>query len=124
LAKQLRRERVAEQLRHELSDIIQHDMNDPRIGWVTLTRVEMSPDLCYAKVFVSVLGEEQVRSASLAVLKRAAAFLRSELGRRVRLRQVPELQFKEDHSLEHSQRIMDLLRTTDIPREDAGEGGS
>ncbi len=107
---------MAEQVRQELSQILQHEMNDPRIGWVTITRVQMSSDLCYAKVFISVLGDDakDVRR-SIAVLERASSFLRAELGRRVRLRMIPELQFKEDHSIEHSQRIMDLLKATKIP---------
>ncbi len=123
MAKQMRRERVAEQVRQELSQIIQQEMNDPRIGWATVTRVEMSPDLCYAKVYVSVLGEPEAVGQSIDVLRRASSFLRTELGRRVRLRQIPELQFKEDHSLEHSQRIMEVLKETEIPPADESEAG-
>ena len=111
MAQPLRRERVTELVHHELGDIIQREVRDPRLGWVTVTRVEMSPDLRYARVFVSVLGgDEQAHRHSLTVLERAGAFIRTELGRRIRLRMTPELQFKLDHSLEHSQRIMDLLR--------------
>lgn len=110
MAKPLRRERVTELVHHELSDIIQREVRDPRLGWVTVTRVEMSPDLCYAKVFVSVLGgDERAHRQSLRILERAGAFIRTELGRRIRLRQTPELHFKLDHSLEHSQRVMEIL---------------
>lgn len=119
----MRRERVAEQVHHELSQIIQHDVRDPRIGWVTVTRVEMSPDLCYAKVYISVLGDDQAERTSISVLERAKPFLRRELGRRVRLRQTPELQLRLDHSIEHSQRIMDLLKETEIPPADEGSDG-
>jgi ribosome-binding factor A len=114
----LRRERVTEQVHHELGDIIQKEIRDPRLGWVTVTRVEMSPDLCYAKVFVSVLDpDENARRRSLRVLERAGAFIRTELSRRVRLRQSPELHFKLDRSLEHSQRVMDILKQIEIPPE-------
>jgi len=115
VAHPLRRERVAEQLREELSGIIQQDLQDPRMGWVTVTRVEVSPDLHYAKVFVSVYGDAKTKRISLEVLGRAGAFLRGELGRRVRLRVTPELRFVLDESIEHSQRILDVLRATDIP---------
>lgn len=115
MAKQVRRERVAEQVHQELSQIIQRHLRDPRLGWATVTRVDMSPDLCYAKVFISVFGETAAQEASLGVLEKAAPFLRGELGRRIRLRQTPELQFRLDHSLEHSQRVQELLNELDIP---------
>ncbi len=115
MATALRRERVAGQIRAELSDILQHELRDPRVGWVTVTRVEMSPDLCYAKVFVSVLGDEQTQAATFIGLERALRFIRSELGRRIRLRQVPEIHFKPDDSIAQSQRINELLKATPIP---------
>ncbi len=120
MVRPLRRERVTELIHHELGDIIQREVRDPRLGWVTVTRVEMSSDLCYAKVFISILGgDERAQQHSLRILERAGAFIRTELGRRIRLRQTPELQFKLDHSLEHSQRVMDLLRG--IEQEGAAE---
>ncbi len=122
MAGPLRRERVTELVHHELSDILQREIRDPRLGWATVTRVEMSPDLCYAKVYVSVFGDdEQAQEQSLRVLERASAFIRSQLGRRVRLRQTPELHFKLDHSLEHSQRVMDILKEIEIPPEPESE---
>jgi ribosome-binding factor A len=126
LAKPLRRERVTELVHHELGDIIQREVRDPRLGWVTVTRVEMSPDLCYAKVFVSLLGgDEHAQRQSLRILERAGAFIRTELGRRVRLRQTPELHFKLDHSLEHSQRVMEILNEIRIsPASEASAGDS
>jgi ribosome-binding factor A len=117
LAKQLRRDRVAEQIHHEISDIIQQQVRDPRLGWVTVTRVEMSSDLSVAKVFVSVFGKDADPETSISVLTRASRYVRMELGHRVRLRLTPEVHFKLDRSMEHSQRIMDLLRETDIPPE-------
>jgi ribosome-binding factor A len=117
----VRRERVAEQMRQELSDVIQREIRDPRKGWVTVTRVEMSPDLHYAKVFVSVYGDEEAQQVTMKVLTRAASFIRGVIGRRVRLRQTPELRFFLDDSIKQSQRILDLLRETDIPPDDGDE---
>lgn len=117
MASPLRRERVAEEIRAELSQILQHEMRDPRMGWVTVTRVEMSPDLAHAKVFLSVYGSDADQAASLRVLERAAGYIRAELGRRIRLRQTPELHFRGDDSIEQSQRIQDLLNRTPIPPE-------
>ena len=121
MAKQIRRERVAEPVHQELSQIIQRHIRDPRLGWTTITRVAMSPDLCYAKILVSVFGEPAAQEISLHILERAAPFLRGELGRRIRLRQTPELQFHLDHSLEHSQRINALINELEIPPEEAEE---
>lgn len=125
MANPVRRERVAEQIHQELGILIQGDLRDPRLGWTTVTHVEMSPDLAYAKVFVSVLGDDAVQESSLEVLHRARSFLRGQLGRRVRLRTVPELQFRLDHGLEHSQRIMDILNEERAarPDEETGEPG-
>ena len=121
MATPVRRERVAEQLHHELSDILQNEINDPRKGWVTVVRVEMSPDLTVAKAFVSIYGDERAKRESLRVLERAGHFVRSEIGRRIRLRQTPEIRFVLDESIEHSQRIQDILRDTPIPPPDGDE---
>ena len=117
MANPLRRERVGEQIRGELSGILQQELRDPRMGWVTVTRVEMSPDLCHAQVFVSFYGAESDRQAGLRVLQHAGGFVRAELGHRIRRRQTPELHFRLDDSIEQSQRIHDLLKQTPIPPE-------
>lgn len=111
----MRRERVAEQIRQELSDILQNEIRDPRRGWMTVVRVEVSPDLCYARAGVSVLGDERAKREALDVLARASGFIRGEIGRRMRLRQTPEIHFVLDESIELSQRIQDVLRETPIP---------
>jgi len=121
MASPIRRERVAEQIRDELSDIVQNDLRDPRKGWLTILRVAMSPDLNYARVYVSVLGSASEKEAALDVLQRAARFLRAELGRRVRLRQTPELRFELDESIEQGLRIQEILNETEIPPENGGE---
>jgi ribosome-binding factor A len=106
-----RSSRVGEGIRVELSAIIQEGaLHDPDVGYVTITDVHASDDLRHAKVYVSVYGEPAVQDKSLAALKRAASFLRRELGPRLRLRFTPELDFVLDESLERGARIEGLLK--------------
>jgi ribosome-binding factor A len=105
-----RQQRVGDLLRAEISEIVRMRMRDPRLGFVTVTEVNVSRDLRHASVFVSVLGEESDGLAALAVLNRAAGFLRSELGGRVDLKHIPELRFKIDRSAEHAVRISSVLK--------------
>src|SRR4051812_23863954 len=97
--------RVGEQVKKELSQIIQQEIKDPRIGFVTITAVEMSGDLQIAKVYVSVMGKQEEKRETLAGLEKAKGYIRSEIGRRIKLRHVPELVFVMDESLEHSEHI-------------------
>ena len=101
--------RVAEQLQRELAELIRDEVKDPRLGMVSISGVEVSRDMAHAKVFVSVLGEEPVAVASLEALNHAAGFLRHELGRRMRLRSVPQLRFIHDRSLEEGARMSALI---------------
>ena len=101
--------RVAEQVRAETADILR-GLKDPRIGFASVVRAEMSPDLRYAKVYVSVLGPEAEREETMAVLERGRGHVRSELGRRIRLYHTPELRFVMDDSLAHGDRIARILR--------------
>ena len=105
-----RLQRVGEVLRFELSEIVRLKLKDPRLGFVTITNVEVSPDLRHAKVFVSSLGSPDEASKSVEIMTGAAGFLRGELFKRVRLRFIPELSFKVDRSIEHSVRISQVLR--------------
>jgi len=105
-----RTEQVADLLKEELSELLGRVVKDPRLGFVTLTDVRVTPDLRQARVFFSVLGDEAAAEQSLAALERAAGFLRCELGQRLTIRRVPELHFSLDRSIERSQRIADLLR--------------
>ena len=105
----IRASRVGEQVKKELSHVLQHEMKDPRIGFVTVTAVEMSGDLQQAKVFISVLGNEEQKDQTLLGLEKAKGFLRTEIGRRVQLRHTPELIFKFDESIEHGQYLSKLL---------------
>ncbi|PTX58625.1 ribosome-binding factor A [Melghirimyces profundicolus] len=105
----IRASRVGEQVKKELSHVLQHEMKDPRVGFVTVTAVEMSGDLQQAKVFISVLGDEEQKKQTLRGLDKAKGYLRTEIGRRVQLRHTPELIFKFDESIEHGQHISKLL---------------
>ena len=101
--------RVAEQMKKELGDIIIQKMKDPRIGFVTVTDVEVTGDLQNATVFISVLGNEEEKEATLKGLDKAKGFIRSEVGKRIRLRKVPEIEFSFDESIEYGNRIQTLL---------------
>ncbi len=107
-----RRERLGDQLRVELADLILHHVRDPRVGFVTVTEVRMSGDLQYARVYVSILGDEEQTRESFATLERAGGFLRVQIGRRLKLRRVPELRFALDDTLDTSDRIDALLEET------------
>jgi ribosome-binding factor A len=104
-----RAESVGRQIQEELSDLIHRHVKDPRLGYVTVMDVRVTRDLKFARVYVSVMGEGQIRDESLKTLQRAMPFLRKELGGRIRLRHVPELEFKLDQTLEHASRIDKLL---------------
>lgn len=106
----LRREKLQELFREEASAILQRRLRDPRVGFVSVTDVELSADLRHAKVFVSVLGDEQAKQRTMAALEGAAGFVRGELGRRVRMRFVPEVLFRLDESIERGVRVNALLR--------------
>ncbi|MBN1485013.1 MAG: 30S ribosome-binding factor RbfA [Chloroflexia bacterium] len=101
---------LARLIQQELSELLQRTLKDPRLGFVTLTEVRLSPDLRNAQVFFSVLGEEKSVQDSLAALQSATGFLRRELGHRLTMRYIPQLEFVLDRSVERSQRIFDLLR--------------
>jgi ribosome-binding factor A len=103
--------RVAEQIHQELAQLIAREVKDPRVGMVTLTSVDITPDYAYATVHFSVLpGDERTIENSLAGLRHSAGFLRSQLGRRVRIHTTPELRFVHDRSVE---RGMDLSKLID-----------
>ena len=107
---QLRAHRVAEQMKKELGDIITRKIKDPRVGFVTITDVEVTGDLQQAKIYISVLGNEEERQDTLVGLAKAKGFIRSEIGKRIRLRKTPELSFEMDETIEQRNRIETLLR--------------
>ena len=114
--------RLNEQLRREVTEILRYQVKDPRVGFVTVNRVSASADLMLARVFVSVLGEEAEKQESLEGLTAAAPFIRSELSKRLRIRRVPELEFRLDRSLDHLRRVEELLEEAAPPPADQGEG--
>lgn len=116
MAKSKRVDQVAGQIQEILGQMIQREIKDPRLGFVTVMAVHLSPDLFVANVNVSVLGDPEVRTASLATLERAKGFLRRELGRELQLRQVPELHFHLDTTLDARAHMDELFRDIDAER--------
>jgi len=105
-----RTRQVGEFLREELTDIIRRDVKDPRIGFMSVTRVDVTPDLRHAAVYISVLGTDQERADTLAALVSASGFIRHTLKPRLRMRQIPDLEFRDDRSMEHAEKIARTLR--------------
>jgi ribosome-binding factor A len=109
LANPQRLRRIADQIQRELSDILRNELKDPRVGMITLTGVEVSPDVAHAKVFFTSLGDAAALAATEEGLRRAAGFVRSTLGRRLKLHNVPELHFHYDASVERGFRLSKLI---------------
>ncbi len=101
--------RVAEQVQRELADLIRLEIKDPRVGMVTLTDVEVASDYGHAKVFFTLLGDAAQVEAAAEGLNHAAGFLRRELGRRIKLRTIPQLHFHFDESVERGMRLSKLI---------------
>ncbi|HXF07697.1 MAG TPA: 30S ribosome-binding factor RbfA [Candidatus Acidoferrales bacterium] len=117
--------RVAEQLRQELSELIRDEVKEPRLGPVTVTEVKVARDLSHATVFVSFLGRVTGIEERLSILQHAARSLQGLLGRRLRLRAIPQLHFQYDQVLDHGQRMNALIakiRAADDRRAEASEG--
>lgn len=119
----VRSNRISEEVKRELANIIRTELKDPRVqGLLSITNVEVTGDLRYAQVFVSFYGNKEEQNEVLNTLKKAAGFLRNELGKRIRLRFVPELIFKFDDSMEHGAKISAIL--TEInSKEDKNNAG-
>ncbi|HSJ07952.1 MAG TPA: 30S ribosome-binding factor RbfA [Longimicrobiales bacterium] len=118
--------RLNEQLKRELTALLQFEVRDPRIGMVTITDVEVSPDLYHARVYYTLLGGPDERATALEGLRAAAGFLRTEIGRRMHIRRAPELHFALDETLDHAARIEQLLREArgDAPRDAVADSTS
>jgi ribosome-binding factor A len=104
-----RPDRVADQIRAELAMLLTRDVHDPGIGFVTITRVQMTPDLQQARVFYTSLGDDKARTNSARALARAVPFLRRQIGSRLRLKRVPDVTFVYDESVAGQDRIEQLL---------------
>jgi ribosome-binding factor A len=113
-----RPERVADQIRGELASLLAREVHDPGIGFVTLTRVQISPDLQLARIYYTALGDEKARATTARALDRATPFLRRQIGSRLRLRRTPELKFVYDPSIAGQDRIEQLLNELRTPASD------
>ncbi len=113
--------RINEEIQRELSELLR-ELKDPRVHktMLSITRVETTPDLRYAKVYVSLLDKEFTKE-TVAGLKSSAGYLRRELGRSLNLRYTPELQWQADDSITHGAHILDILSKLDIPEDDENE---
>ena len=104
-----RTNRIDELLRQEIGSIVTRDVADPRVGFATITKVETTPDLRHARVWVSVIGQETERRATISALGRAMPFVRHEMGRTLRLKRIPELHVELDDTAERGTRVLHLL---------------
>lgn len=114
-----RNNRINEEVKREVSDIIRSDLKDPRIGgMVSVIRADVTGDLRYARIYVSVMADEKEKKATMKALKSAAGFVRRELGARIDLRYVPEIQFILDTSIEYSIHINEVLKKVENDHKD------
>lgn len=104
-----RSDRVRQQIKREVSVVIRDELKDPRVGFITVTEVELSPDMRHAKVYVSIMGNEEEKTNTMEGLLRATGFVRTQLGKKIRLRYFPEIVFRHDTSLETASHIYKLL---------------
>lgn len=104
-----RQEKLQHLLKEEISDILRRDMKDPRLGFITVTDAEITPDMRHAKIFVSVMGTPEDKAANMAILKKSERFIRQALGRRIKMKVLPEIDFRLDTSVDHGVRILELL---------------
>jgi ribosome-binding factor A len=123
MAQGYRPDRVGDQIRQELSEILSRgEVHDPGIGFITLTRVQVTPDLQMARVFYTSLGDQKARTETSRALQRATGFFRRQIAARLQLRRVPELEFRFDESIANQDRIEQILR--DIHEQDAQRAGA
>ncbi len=116
MAQGARPQRVGEEIRHELGQLLARDVHDPGIGFVTITRVKVSADLQVVRVFYTLMGDDAARRETARALDRATPFLRRQIGHRIRLRRVPELHFQFDESIANQERIERILLDLDAER--------
>jgi ribosome-binding factor A len=114
-----RNERLRELIKTEFGAILQRDLKDPRIGFVSVMDVEVSNDYSHVKIFVSIMGDEEAKRITMEGLESAKGFIRTELGHRIRLRHTPEVHLIADNSIEQGSRIFELL--DEVKKEQRGE---
>ena len=110
---------MGETIHQEISQLLIRGLKDPRIGFVTITAVEVTSDLRHAKVYYTVIGDQQSRNDTAAGLKSSTSYIRQQLGRQLRLRYIPEIIFEYDSSVEYGNRIEDLLREVNPTDDDS-----
>ena len=118
-----RQEKLGELFAAELSDLLRTRIKDPRVGFASITHVEVSGDYRHAKIYISVMGSEEEQANTMKALKHATGFLRHELAGRIVLRYMPEIVFKLDTSIEKGTRILELIRENEKLMMDAGDAG-
>ena len=117
-----RAQRVGEEIKKEISEIIRMELKDPALGKMTsVTDAEISRDLGYARIYVSIYAPAEEQDKMLKVLEKASGFIRSELGKRIRLRHVPEIEFRLDRSMEYGAHIDGMLKKLDLSSEEGEE---
>ncbi len=116
-----RQEKLGELFAAELSDLLRTRVKDPRVGFASITHVEVSGDYRHAKIYISVMGSEEEQANTMKALKHATGFLRHELAGRIVLRYMPEIVFKLDTSIEKGTRILELIRENEKSMMDAGD---
>ena len=115
-----RKDRVGDLLKREIAEIIQSELKDPGLGFVTVTGAKLSADLKQARIFYSVLGDEDSKQKTASALKRASGFIQNEIGRRLKLKYTPEIFFQFDESIEYGAHIQELIEK--IRRDEESEG--
>jgi ribosome-binding factor A len=123
MAQGARPERVGEEIRQEISMLLAREVHDPGVGFVTLTWVKMSPDLQLARVYYTLIGDDKAKLETARALERVTPFLRRQIASRVRLRRVPEIRFEFDRSVEHQDRIEQILIDLEQERQARGPIG-
>jgi ribosome-binding factor A len=113
-----RTDQVGEAIRETVAEIVGHGLKDPRIGFVTITRVEVTPDLRQARVLFSVLGDKAQKDKTLAGLQQAAGYIRREIGQRIQIRYTPQLNFQYDVGIDATDRVARLLEETQAATEE------
>ena len=124
MAQGSRPERIAEEIRQAIGLALTRDVHDPRIGFVTITRVKVSPDLQQARLYYTIIGDEKSRKDTARGLEAAGPFLRRTLRNHLRIRRVPEIAFEYDRGAEHQDRVEQILHELAEERRARGEGGN
>ena len=117
----LKRERMSERIHQILSQLLLREIADPRLQEITITEVSLDPELMFAKVYVSAMGDEKREREVMQGLRRAGGYLRREVGKRIRLRNTPELHFHWDNTFAQADRINAIIASLDIPAENSDD---